>query len=234
VGAPVSLSAKLQKRFSGSAPFALDVELMARPGITVLFGPSGSGKTTILECIAGLIKPDAGWVKLGDEDITRLRPRDRGIGYLFQEPALFPHMTARENVEYGVRSSSRSERRTRAMKILERMRVSQLADRRPDAISGGEKQRVALARTLATEPHALLLDEPLSALDVATAQSIIADLRAWNAESPIPIIYVTHALEETFALADRVIVLDGGTVVRQGSAQDVLATERESLLQMLW
>jgi molybdate transport system ATP-binding protein len=229
----VSLSAKLQKRFPGDSRFELDVELIARPGITVLFGPSGSGKTTVLECIAGLMKPDAGWVKLENKDITALRPRDRGIGYLFQEPVLFPHMTARENVEYGLRSSS-SERRARAMGILERMHVAQLADRRPDAISGGERQRVALARTLATEPRALLLDEPLSALDVATAQGIIADLRTWNAECRIPIIYVTHALEETFALADRVIVLDGGRVIRQGTARDVLGAERESLLQMLW
>jgi ABC-type Fe3+/spermidine/putrescine transport system ATPase subunit len=231
MGAAMSLEIRLHKRFPGSRPFQLDVTFTAGGEITVLFGPSGSGKTTILECIAGLIEPDRGSVRLNGRDISELRPRERGIGYLFQQPTLFPHMTARSNVEYGL--GRHPERKKIAMSILERMHVLHLADRRPDEISGGERQRVALARTLATEPRALLLDEPLSALDVKTTQGIIADLREWNAERRVPIVYVTHALQEAFALADRVIVLDGGKIVRQGAARAVLEIERESLLQML-
>jgi molybdate transport system ATP-binding protein len=227
----VSLSVAIQKRFGGARPFRLEVDFMADPGITVLFGPSGAGKTTVLECISGLLTPDTGSIRLEEQELAGLRARDRRIGYLFQQPALFPHMTVRQNIGYGLQAAARRERVLQ--QIMERMRIVHLADRRPREISGGESQRVALARTLATEPRALLLDEPLSALDLATKQEIISDVRAWNSERRIPMIYVTHALHEAFALADKVVVLRGGRIVRQGAARAVLTHERENLMQML-
>jgi molybdate transport system ATP-binding protein len=227
----MNLAVKCHKRFLGPPAFELDVEFVAEPGVTVLFGPSGSGKTTILECIAGLMRPDQGSVMLDSRDLSDLSPRYRKIGYLFQQPALFPHMSAIENVAYGLHGSPNAGQR--AMGMLELFHMRAAAQRKPAELSGGERQRVALARTLVTEPAALLLDEPLAALDVPTVTQIVADLRKWNAERNVPIIYVTHAIQEAFALADHVIVLEHGKIVRAGQAPDVLSRDRENLLQLL-
>jgi molybdate transport system ATP-binding protein len=198
--------------------FTLDVSIEVPAGITVLFGPSGAGKSTLLDCVAGLLHPDAGRISIGEKTLfdseapLNLPPQKRGIAYVFQSLALFPLMTVDENVAYGLADLPASERTSRVRAILSAFRVEALIARRPDEISGGERQRVALARSLVTQPRVLLLDEPLSALDSELKTSIVGDLRAWNAAQQIPILYVTHSREEVDALAERVIRIEGGRV----------------------
>ncbi len=237
----MTLSASIRKR-QPRAAFTLDVKLTAAPGITMIFGPSGSGKTTLLRCLAGLLRPDSGEIVIGDEPVFRsdgtgnpvdTPARHRHVGYVFQHLALFPHMTAAQNIEYGLAHVDASSRRAQTRVIAESFRITHLLDRRPDAISGGERQRVALARSLVTNPRLLLLDEPLSALDLTTQTRIIADLRAWNAARTIPILYVTHSHREVFALGERVVVLQEGTVAADGTPQQVLdAPAHETIAQL--
>jgi molybdate transport system ATP-binding protein len=229
----VSLRVKIRKRFSGKRLFELDVQFRANAGVTVVFGPSGSGKSTLLECIAGLAAPDTGSIQLNDCELSRVPVQQRRIGYLFQTLALFPHMTALGNVEFGLLGRSHAERKSIAAAMLDKLHVGHLAAQRPDQISGGERQRVALARTLVIEPQTLLLDEPLSALDLPTKAAIIADLRAWNEQRRIPILYVTHALEEALSLGDHVIMLKEGRIVAEGPPREVLAAERALLMNMM-
>jgi molybdate transport system ATP-binding protein len=229
----VSLQIKIRHRFAGRRGFTVEAGFDAAPGVSVLFGPSGSGKTTVLEVIAGLLPADAAQIELDGREISKLASSKRNIGYVFQSLALFPHMTVEENVRYGLARLSRTERVKRVSDILERFRIAHIAKQRPGTISGGERQRVALARTLVTEPRALLLDEPMSALDIAIKREIIADLRTWIASRQIPVIYVTHILHEAFSLAEKVIVLREGRIVRQGTPAEALAGEREYLLQVL-
>ncbi len=216
--------------------FQLAVEFTAPPGINILFGPSGAGKTTLLECLAGLSQPDAGRIAVGERvlfDSERqidLAVARRSIAYVFQSLALFPHLTVEGNVQYGLAHLPAEQKQARTRAVLESFRVEQLLHRKPDEISGGERQRVALARSLVTDPCLLLLDEPLAALDPATKSTIIADLRAWNAAHNIPILYVTHSREEVFALGERVIALDRGQLLAQGTPQEVLAAPRHEML----
>ncbi len=231
------LDVRIRKRFATG--FALEAEFHAGPGFTILFGPSGSGKTTLLECVAGLQTPNAGRVALGprvlfdSERNISVPVRERAIGYLFQSLALFPHLTVAENVAYGLAHRPADERRARVKEILESFRVAHLVARKPGAISGGERQRVALARSVVTDPALLLLDEPLSALDAIVKSKIIDDLRAWNASRNIPIVYVTHSPAEAFALGERIIVLESGGVLAQGSPQEVLAAPRHETVAQL-
>jgi molybdate transport system ATP-binding protein len=232
-----TLSATIHKRLSPS--FDLDVSLSIPPGITMLFGASGSGKTTILRCIAGLLRPDSGRISLGSEVFFDGSPRTsvdvsaRRVGYVFQNLALFPHMTAQRNIEYGLTRISPDSAQSRISAIAASFRISHVLDRKPDLISGGERQRVALARSLVTDPRLLLLDEPLAALDYATQTRIIDDLRGWNASRKIPILYVTHAQREVFALGERVIALAGGRIVADGTPEQVLeSTPHESIAQV--
>ena len=236
-----SLSVAVQKKFSaGGAPgFSLAAEFSVPSGITILFGPSGAGKTTLLECIAGLARPDNGRISAGDRvlfDSERkidLPVSQRSIAYVFQTLALFPHLSVAQNVQYGLARLPAAEKRLRARQILESFRIEHLADRKPDAVSGGERQRAALARSLVTQPCLLLLDEPLAALDSATRSKIIADLRVWNATHRIPVLYVTHSREEVFALGERVIALEQGRILAQGTPQQVLEAPRhESIAQL--
>lgn len=220
-------------------PFSLDVEFVADTGFTMLFGASGSGKTTLLDCIAGLRSPTRGRITVGatklfDSDArVDVPPSRRGVGYLLQSLALFPHLTVQENVRYGLADLSAAERGTRAQEILDLFRISLLAQRRPAELSGGERQRAALARTLVTQPQVLLLDEPLTALDALTKSQILDDLRAWNREHQVPILYVTHQREELFALGERVIAISNGRIVAQGSTHEVLQRpELESVAQL--
>jgi molybdate transport system ATP-binding protein len=222
----MTLSARVRARVS--ATFTLDVDLAVPPGITILFGASGSGKTTVLRGIAGLLRPDAGRVATDEvvlfDSTTGIDvpvPR-RAVGYVAQHLALFPHLTARENIEYGLDRLDRDRRDARVHAVAESFRIGHVLDRKPTGISGGERQRVALARALVTNPRVLLLDEPLSALDYATQTRIIDDLRAWHRAHAIPILYVTHAHREVFALGERVIVLDRGAVQAQGTPHEVL------------
>lgn len=215
---------------NGRRGFALDTAFSALPGVTILCGPSGSGKTTVLQCIAGLLRPDEGCIRVGDRTYfdsaagRELGVAQRNVGYVFQTLALFPHMNVAANVAYGLHQLDDAERRERVRRILDSFRITALADRRPNEISGGERQRVALARALVTDPAVLLLDEPLSALDPARKAQIMDDLRAWNAAHGIPILYVTHDRNEVYGLGERVIVLEDGRVVAQGTPQDVLET----------
>jgi molybdate transport system ATP-binding protein len=219
-----ALSARVNvRRRARRCSFQLDVSIEVAAGITILFGPSGAGKSTLLDCIAGLLRPDSGRVSIGDKILfdstahANLPPQKRGIAYVFQSLALFPRMSVEENVGYGLADLPAQERASRVRAILAAFRVETLCARRPDEISGGEKQRVALARSLVTEPLALLLDEPLSALDSELKASIINDLRTWNTAQKIPMLYVTHSRDEVEALGERVILLDRGRVTREGS-----------------
>ena len=234
------LTARIRKelRSPGASPFVLDVSVEVSPGITILFGASGAGKSTLLDCVAGLARPDAGRIAVGGDVLfdSSLRihvpaPKRR-IAYVFQTLALFPHLTAEENVAYGLRHLREEQRREHAEAILETFHVEKLRKQKPGEISGGEKQRIALARSLVTEPRVLLLDEPLTGLDAERKAAIVDDLRAWNTANGIPILYVTHSREEVDALGERVIALENGGVVSAGSPMDVLnAPRRKKLAQ---
>ena len=235
-----TLSARILKTFpSTEQPFSLDVEFSAVPGFTVLFGPSGSGKTTLLDCVAGLAAPDEGRIAMGERVLFDAKHyRDvpvarRGVGYVFQDLGLFPHLTVEQNAEYGLAHLTRPERKHRAAAMLEEFRIDHLRQRRPAGISGGERQRVALARALVTDPCVLLLDEPLAALDASTKAKIIDDLRRWHQAHRIPILYVTHSREEVIALGERVLVMQGGHIIAQGTPHEVFrAPLQETVAQL--
>jgi molybdate transport system ATP-binding protein len=234
------LEANVRKHLgAGEHSFDLEVELRASPGFTILFGLSGSGKTTLLDCIAGLLTPDAGRISIGksvlfDSERNHSEPvAKRRVGYVFQSLALFPHLTVEQNVGYGLAQIGSAERKQRVADILREFGIAHLAKRGAREISGGESQRVALARTLATRPAVLLLDEPLAALDATTKAKIIDDLRSWNREQRIPILYVTHSREEVFALGERVLVLDAGHMVAHGTPHEVMSAPRlETVAQL--
>ena len=236
VGGALNAKMRKERRDANRPAFMLDVSLELPAGFTILFGPSGAGKSTLLDCIAGLVRPDAGRIAIGEKllfDTDRgihVAPQHRQVAYVFQSLALFPHLTVEENVKYGLALLPVPEQRARAARILESFRVSRLATRRPEEISGGEKQRVALARSLVTEPRVLLLDEPLIGLDAELKSVIVEDLRAWNTANRIPILYVTHSRDEVDALGERVIALDHGRVVSEGTPQSVLDAPRRKRL----
>lgn len=212
----------------GRAAFRLEAEFNAPPGITILFGPSGSGKTSTIKALAGILRPDSGFINLNgrtlfDSEYGIDKPiRERGVGLVFQNLALFPHMTALGNVEFAAGDASRQERRRHALELMERLRIAHTAMRRPRDISGGEAQRVALARALASRPRLLLLDEPLSAIDEATKQGIVSDLKMINRDLHLPIIYVTHNRDEAVSLGDYLVVYDGGRVAATGEPVEIL------------
>lgn len=220
---------KLQHETRSEA-FDLEVEFEAPPGIAILFGASGSGKTTTLKSISGIVRPDAGRISIDNEvlfDSERridLPIRKRGVGYVFQDLALFPHLTALANVEFGMSKLPRLDRRRSAEAMMEAFHIQHTARRKPDEISGGEAQRVALARALSCKPRLLLLDEPLSAIDELTKLSIISDLKRINQELQLPILYVTHNREEAISLGERVIVYERGRVVARGEPLQVFGT----------
>ena len=222
----MTLAVRLRKRLSTA--FAVDVDFVAPPGITILFGASGSGKTTVLRGIAGLTRPDDGRITVDDALLFDSQSgvdapvSRRRIGYVTQDLALFPHLTVDQNIQYGLGDVDRPRRAEQARGIAESFRIGHVLGRRPAEISGGERQRVALARALVTEPRVLLLDEPLSALDYATQTRIIGDLRSWNGDRSIAVLYVTHAHREVFALGERVVVLEDGRIQATGTPHDVL------------
>jgi len=221
------------------ANFSLRASLAVPSGVTALFGPSGAGKTTILDCIAGLMDPEQGSIRLNSEPLydsqknISIPAESRRLGYVFQSLALFPHMTVQENVEFGISATSASERRNRAASMLDSMGIAHLALARPERISGGERQRVAIARALAPQPRALLLDEPFTALDYGTKSLILSDLRTWISHHALPVLFVTHAVEEVFALADRVVTLEAGKIVAEGLPVEVLEQQRDRLISDL-
>lgn len=206
---------------------------------TVLFGPSGAGKSTILRILAGLIQPRNGRITLLNHTLLNMSrglsipPGKRRIGYVTQQPALFPHMTARRNVAFGLHSLAPAEREQRVEEMLRLFRVEALADRLPGELSGGEYQRVALARALAPEPKLLMLDEPFSGLDADLKESILGELTAWLAARSVPALYVSHDLAEAYQTVADVIVIENGRLDVQGPVQQVLAPRRERLLRQL-
>jgi len=232
------LAVAIRKTLADSG-FTLEVSFEITAGFTVLFGPSGAGKTTLLDCIAGLATPDSGRIALGEqvffdgEKETAIPVQGRPIGYVFQDLALFPHLTAEKNVCYGLGKCSPAERRTRSERILDSFHILPVRNRKPAEISGGERQRVALARALVRDPRLLLLDEPLAALDSPTKSKIIEDLRIWNREHRIPILYVTHSRDEVFALGERVLVLDNGKVIADGTPHEVMTAPRTETVAQL-
>ena len=208
----------------------LDVRLDVPAGrCLALAGPSGAGKTSVLRTIAGLLRPRVGRVTCGGEtwlDVAAgvwRTPDRRRCGYLFQDYALFPHLRGWQNVAYPLVGVPRPERRRRASALLERFGVGHLADARPATYSGGERQRVALARTLARDPLVLLLDEPISALDARTSASAVRELQAVLRDSAIPTVLVTHDFAEAALLGDEIAVIDSGAIVQRGSASELAA-----------
>lgn len=235
----MNLSVDIRKRFSGDGNFELHAAFSVPAGISILFGPSGAGKTTLLDCIAGLTVPDSGQIALAGRTVfynlnsTNLSPQERSIGYVFQELAIFPHLTVENNIQYGLAKLTAVERRQRSEAILQSFQIAHLRSRRPDTISGGERQRVALARALVTDPCVLLLDEPLAGLDAMTKSKILDDLRSWNQAHRIPILYVTHTREEVFALGERVLVLENGRIIAEGTPHEVMSAPRQETVAQL-
>ncbi len=215
----------------------LDVALEVPAGSCLaLAGPSGAGKTSALRVAAGLLRPRRGRVEAGDEvwlDTERgidVPPEERRCGYVFQEYALFPHLSAWQNVAYPLRGMPRRARRARAEELLARFGLGDLADARPRTLSGGERQRVALARVLARDPGVLLLDEPLSALDARTRARAARELAAVLGEVDMPALLVTHDFAEAAQLGDRVGVIDAGRVVQEGTPTELAAAPRSAFV----
>ena len=200
----------------------VDLDIAAAEFFTML-GPSGSGKTTTLRVIAGFERPDAGHVELAGIDVTRVAPSERDVNTVFQDYALFPHMTVLENVEYGlrVRGVSKRERQAKANDVLERVRLPHVGGRRPAQLSGGQRQRVALARAIVNSPTVLLLDEPLGALDLKLRQEMQVFLKALQRDLQITFVYVTHDQEEALTMSDRLAVFNNGRIEQLGTPADV-------------
>jgi len=200
------------------------VDLEIAPGeFFTMLGPSGSGKTTTLRVIAGFERPDAGHVELAAVDVTGVAPSERDVNTVFQDYALFPHMSVLENVEYGlrVRGVDRKSRRAKAQEVLERVRLPHVGSRRPSALSGGQRQRVALARAIVNSPTVLLLDEPLGALDLKLRQEMEIFLKELQRELGITFVYVTHDQEEALTMSDRLAVFNNGKIEQIGTPADV-------------
>jgi molybdate transport system ATP-binding protein len=208
--------------------FTLDVEWAAGDEVVTLFGPSGAGKSLTLQCLAGLIRPDAGRVVVNGRVFddagagVHVPPQARHLGYVFQGYALFPHLTVAENVAFGLRERSGPERRRRTDEVLAQLALGDLAGRAPRELSGGEQQRVALGRAIAPDPGVLLLDEPLSALDAPLRRQLRAELRTLIVGLRRTVVLVTHDLAEAYQLGDRLVLYEGGRVVQAGPKADVL------------
>lgn len=222
------LSANFTKQFRGGPAIRGN---LSRPvdshSITVLFGPSGCGKTTVLRCLAGLERPEEGTIRFGTDqwfDAHRnlcLTPQQRGVGLVFQDYALFPHLSVESNIGYGLHALAKPDRDRRVSELLDRMGLASLARQRPRQLSAGQQQRVALARALVCRPRLLLLDEPLSALDAALREQLRTELRRLLAVCNIPVILVTHDRAEALALGDEIVVMNGGAVRQSGQVLEV-------------
>ncbi len=211
-------------RYPGSNAGVHDVSLVIAPGeLVVCIGPSGCGKTTLLRLIAGFLKPDAGAIRLQGADVSALPPRGRECGIVFQSYALFPHMRVWENVAYPlrVRGVPVAERQRRATAMLDQVGLAGFADRLPAQLSGGQQQRVALGRALVFNPQALLLDEPLSAVDAATRITMREEIRRIQREHNIASLLITHDQDEALSLADRVVVMRDGRVMQDAAPQQI-------------
>lgn len=222
----MTLSVDIRHRFGA---FSLEAAFTSDGGVTALFGRSGSGKTSIVRIIAGLTRPDHGHVSLDDTVLADSNrqifvPRHRRrFGYVFQEARLFPHLSVRQNLNYGRWFAPKSERGESFDGVVDLLGISALLDRRPAKLSGGEKQRVAIGRALLSSPRLLLMDEPLAALDEARKAEIVPYLERLRDETKIPIIYVSHSIAEVARLANRVVVMRDGKVDAIGAAVDIFS-----------
>ena len=222
------LKVNIKKSFKDSKkPFQLDCAFEAENELVVFFGPSGAGKTATLQCLAGLNKPDSGNISVnGDtfydsEKKIDLSPQRRHLGYVFQDYALFPHLSVAQNITFGLKGTTKWAKRAKVDEMIKLMRLEGLRDSYPSKISGGQRQRVALARALVTEPKILLLDEPLSALDSAVREKLRKDFLNIRNNFDITMILVTHNLEEAYQLGDKIVVFDQGKVLQVGTRDDV-------------
>lgn len=225
------------------AGFHLHLTLAAHAQRTVVFGPSGSGKSSLLRAITGLLKPDMATIQFHGTTVCKIT-RDsqptifvpaekRRVGLVMQNPAVFPHLTAAGNVAFPLRKTEKSATKENIALLLGIVEAESLAERWPRELSGGQLQRVAIARTLAAEPSILLLDEPFAALDAQSRQRISQNLHQWAHKRGVPVLTVTHNLEEAFTAGDEVLTMEEGCIVAQGTPERVLAQQRERLLQTL-
>ncbi|PVZ20634.1 MULTISPECIES: ABC transporter ATP-binding protein [unclassified Pseudomonas] len=213
----------LHKRYGGTSVFT-DINLSVAQGeFVTLLGPSGCGKSTLLRCIAGLTAVDSGSILLAGQNITAQSPQQRGIGMVFQSYALFPNMTVEQNAAFGLRMQkvNSTERRQRVAEVLKLVELDSFAGRYPHQLSGGQSQRVALARSLVTRPRLLLLDEPLSALDARIRRHLREQIRAIQQELGLTTLFVTHDQEEALTLSDRIVLMNKGQIVQSGDAQSL-------------
>lgn len=225
-------SARVKKSYAERGrQFSLEVDLSLPPGsFTALMGPSGAGKTTLLRLLAGLEKPDAGKIEAGEMTwsggASFVRPQDRQVGYVFQDYALFPHMTVKDNIYYGFRKGPDKSWYEQLISVF---RIGNLAGDKPASLSGGQRQRVALARALAGKPPLMLLDEPMAALDFSLRNEIRSELRQIISLLNTTVVMATHDLLEAAVMADRVVWLDDGRVNREGAPAEVLKDELQKL-----
>lgn len=223
---------RLRQEYAGVVALD-DVSLDVRAGeFVTLLGPSGSGKSSLLHILAGLIEPTSGTVAIAGRDITRLPPQKREIGLVFQNYALFPHLTAGENIRFplNVRKTADAEAADRVAEVLELVELTALADRRPDQLSGGQQQRVAVGRAISAVPKVLLLDEPLGALDRRLRQQLGREIRRVQRETGITTLYVTHDQEEAFTMSDRVVVMNHGEIRQIGTPEEVYSRPCDSFV----
>lgn len=238
---PPWLSVQINHRFThNGASFHLEATFELHTPRTVVFGPSGSGKSSLLRAIAGLLEADAGKIQLHDRTLWQsargsrkalsVPPEKRRVGLVLQSPAVFPHLTVARNVAFALRGVEKLARKEKVLRLLQLVEAESFASRWPRELSGGQLQRVAIARTLAAEPSVLLLDEPFAALDAPGRQRLSQNLYQWARERSVPLLMVTHNLEEAFAAGDEVLVIEEGRITAQGEPRVVLAAERERLL----
>lgn len=238
------LTVHLEHRFQNDgAGFHLHFAFAVHAPRTVVFGPSGSGKSSLLRAIAGLLKPDMATIQFYGTMVCKItqdsHPRifipaeKRRVGLVMQNPAVFPHLTAAGNVAFALRGTEKSAQQKTVAQLLEIVEAESLADRWPRELSGGQLQRVAIARTLAAGPSILLLDEPFAALDAQSRQQVSQNLHQWAHERGVPVLTVTHNLEEAFAAGDEVLTMEDGRITAQGTPERVLFHHRERLLQIL-
>jgi ABC-type sulfate/molybdate transport systems ATPase subunit len=239
------LTVHMEHRFRhNGGGFHLHLAFAAYTQRTVVFGPSGSGKSSLLRAIAGLLKPDVGTIQFHGTIVCKttatvsqphiyIPAEKRRVGLVMQNPAVFPHLTAAGNVAFAMREKDRSAQNEKIKHLLEIVEAESLAARWPRELSGGQLQRIAIARTLAAEPTILLLDEPFAALDATSRQRISANLHQWARERGIPVLMVTHNLEEVFAAGDEVLTMEEGRIMAQGTPERVLTMQRARLLQVL-
>lgn len=222
-----NICASFRLAYPTDRAFSLDVDLtLPGRGITAIFGPSGSGKTTLLRCIAGLEQTDHGRLSVNgcrwQEERYRRPIHKRPLGYVFQQPSLFPHLTARGNLAYATRRSANAPSAERCQRVESLMGIEPVLDQYPAELSGGEQQRVAIARALLIDPSLLLMDEPLASLDMARKQEVMPYLERLREELDIPVLYVSHSVDEVARLADYLVILDHGRVVAHGTLSEVL------------